>query len=87
MIYAYPDCSERFHMDSRLDEEARTCAVIARSYGLILLSFAPFWETIKPFCLGVESGGRSLSCWHRTYYGEQYKLQYFWDQLINGLTC
>ena len=35
VVYAYSDCSERLQMDSRLDEEARTCAVIARSYELI----------------------------------------------------
>jgi len=40
-----------------------------------------FWET-KPFCLGMESGGRGLNCWHHTEYNDQYKLQYFW---INSL--
>ena len=72
-------------MDSRLDEEARTCAVIARSYGLITFSLMSFWEAIKPIRLGMESSGRSLNCWHHTDYGEQYKLHYFWDQLIKRL--
>ena len=44
VIYAYSDCSERFQMDPRLDEEARTCAVITRSYGLIPFSLASFWD-------------------------------------------
>ena len=48
-------------------------------------SLRDFWETIKPFCLGMESGGRSLNCWHHTDYGDQFKLQYFWDQLIKRL--
>jgi hypothetical protein len=73
-------------MDSTLDEEARTCAVIARNYGLIPYSLRDFWETIKPFCLGMESAGRSLNCWHHCDYGDQFKLQYFWDQLIKKLT-
>ena len=72
-------------MDLRLDEEARTWAVIARSYGLITFSLSSFWETIKPFCLGMESSGRALNCWHHTDYGEQYKLPYFWDQLIKRM--
>jgi hypothetical protein len=33
-----------------LDEEARTCAVVARGFGLIPYSLKDFWETIKPFC-------------------------------------
>ena len=82
VLYAYSDCSERFHMDSRLDEKARACAVIARRYGLSPLSLAPFWETIKPLCLGMESSGRSLTCWRHTDYGQQYKLKYFWDQFV-----
>ena len=73
-------------MDARLDKEARTCGVIARSYGLIPFSLASVWETSKPFCLGMGCSGRSMNCWHHTDYGEQYKLQYFWDQLIKGLT-
>ena len=40
VVYAYSDCSERFQMDPRLDEEARTRAVIARSYGLVSYSIA-----------------------------------------------
>ena len=86
VVYGYSDCSERFQMDSTLDEEARTCAVIARNYGLIPYSLRDFWETIKPFCLGMESAGRSLNCWHHCDYGDQFKLQYFWDQLIKKLT-
>ena len=74
-------------MDPMLDEEARMCAVTARSFGLIPYSLKDFWETIKPFCLGMESDGRSLNCWHHSDYGDQFKLQYFWDQLIKKLTC
>ena len=62
VAYAYSDCSERFQMDPQLDEEARTRAVIARSYGLITFLMSSFWEAIKPFCLGMESSGRSLHC-------------------------
>ena len=72
-------------MDERLDEEARTCAVLARSYGLIHYAMSLFCESIKPFCLGTESGGRRMHCWHHTDYGQQY-LHYFWDQLIQKLT-
>ena len=61
VVYAYSDCSARFQMDARLDEEARTCVVIARSYGLVQFSLASFWETIKPLCLGMESSGQSLN--------------------------
>ena len=86
VVHAHSDCSERCQMDARLGEEARTRVVIARSYGLIPCSLASFWETIKPFCRGMQSSGRSLNCWHHTDYGEQYKLQYFWDQLIKRLT-
>ena len=86
VVYGYSDCSERFQMDPRLDEEALTCAVTARQYGLIPYSLKDHWETIKPFCLGMESAGRSLNCWHHCDYGDQYKLQYFWDQLIKKLS-
>ena len=65
-VYAYSDCAERFQMDERLDEEARTCAVLARSYGMIPYAWSTFWEYIKPFWLGMESGGRSMNCWHHT---------------------
>jgi hypothetical protein len=86
MVYGYSDCSERFQMDPVLDEEARTCAVAARNCCLIPYSLKDFWETIKPFCLGMVSGGRSLNCWHHSDYGDQFKLQYFWDHLIKKLT-
>jgi hypothetical protein len=33
----------------------------------------------------MESAGRSLNCWHHCDYGDQFKLQYFWDQLIKKL--
>ena len=72
-------------MDERLDEEARTCAVIARSYGLIPYSLSTLWEMIQPFCPGMESNGRSLNCWHHTDYGQQYRLHHFWDKLIKAL--
>ena len=75
------DCAERFHMDERLDEEARTCAVLARSYGMIPHSLATFWESIKPFCLGKESGGHRMNCWHHTDYGDKFRLRYFWINL------
>ena len=86
VVYGYSDCSERFQTDPTVDEEARTCAVAARSYGLIPYYLKYFWETIKPFCLGMESVGRSLNCWHHCDYGDQFKLQYFVDQLIKKLT-
>ena len=70
VVYGYSDCSERFQMDPMLDEEARTCAVAARDSGLIPYSLKDFWETSKPFCLGMESGGRSLNCWHHSDYGD-----------------
>jgi hypothetical protein len=50
-------------MDPMLYEEARTCAVAARIFGLILGE------------QGMESGGRSLNCWHHSDYGDQFKLQ------------
>ena len=75
VVYGYSDCSERFQMDPTLDEEARTCAVVARGFGMMPYSLKDFGETIKPFCLGMESGGRSLNCWHHTDYNAQYKLQ------------
>ncbi len=43
VVYAYSDCLERFLYHPRLDEEARMCAVMARSYGLIPLSLATLW--------------------------------------------
>ena len=73
-------------MDPMLDEEARTCAVAARNFGLSPYSLKDFWATINPFCLGMESGGRSLNCSHHSGYGDQFKLRYFWDQLIKKLT-
>ena len=33
----------------------------------------------------MESGGRSLNCWHHTDDNDQYNLQYFCDQLIKKL--
>ena len=65
-------------MDPTLDEEARTCAVVARCFGLIPYSLKDLWETIKPFFLGMESSGRTLNCWRHTDYNDQYKLQYCW---------
>ena len=86
VVYGYSDCAERFQMGERLDEEARTCAVLARNYGVIHYALSHSRESIKPFCLGMDSGGRRMNCWHPTDYGYQYRLQYFWDQLINNMT-
>ena len=41
---------------------------------------------IKPFGLGMQSQGRSLNAWHHTDYGNMYKLQYFWDQIVKKLS-
>ena len=73
-------------MDPTLDEEARTCAVTARNYGLIPYSLRDFWETIKPFCLGMESGGERVNPWHHADFQSQHRLQHFWDRLVKSLT-
>ena len=36
-------------------------AEVARKYGLIADSMAGFWESIKPFCVGMESEGCALA--------------------------
>ena len=42
VVYGYSDCSERFQMDPTLDEEARTCALAAKGFGLIPYSLKDF---------------------------------------------
>ena len=49
VVSAFPDCAERLHMNEMLDEEARTCAVLARSYGPIPFFIVELLESSKPF--------------------------------------
>ena len=44
-------------MDLRLEQESRALASVARDYGLIAYGMSIFWESIRPLCLGMESGG------------------------------
>jgi hypothetical protein len=61
LAYGYSDCSERFQMDERLDQEARACAVLARicwHYSVLVVELP---GTTKPVCLGMESGGQRMN--------------------------
>ena len=58
VVYCYSDCAERFQIYSRLGDESRALAVMARSYMLIPCCLSTFWEQSKPLCLGMDSGGR-----------------------------
>ena len=65
-------------MGMRLEQESRVLASIARDYGLITYCMSSFWDSIKPFCLGMESGGERLNLWHHIDYQKQRRLQHFW---------
>ena len=86
VVYCYSDCAERFGMDARLESEARVLASVARDYGMINYSMSSHWNLIKPFCLGMESGGERVNLWHHADYQSQHRLQHFWDRLVKRLT-
>ena len=56
VVYCYSDFAARFQLDSRLDEESRALAEMARMYGLIPYSLSNLWVSIKPLCLGLGRG-------------------------------
>ena len=72
-------------MDKRLAEEAHACAVLATVWGHISYDLSEFWESIKPFCLNMESDSKPVNLWHHTDYNGVNKLHYVWDQLIKKL--
>ena len=41
---------------------------------------------IKPFCVGMESGGERVNLWHHADFQDQHRLQHFWDRLVKRLT-
>ena len=86
VVYCYSDCPERFGMDMRLEQESRALASIARDYRLITYCVSGFWDSIKPLCLGMESGGKRVNLWHHPDYLNQNRLQHIWDRLIKRLT-
>ena len=86
VVYCYADCLERFRMDAQLEQDSRVLAATARNYGLITYSTASHWDLIKPFCLGMESGGARVNLWHHADFQEQHRLQHFWGRLVKPLT-
>lgn len=86
VVYGYSDCVERFTMNIRLHKQTRSCAVFARSDGLLAFALSNFWQSIMPFLLGMASNGTRMTCWHHTDYGDQLKLQYLSDHLIKTLS-
>ena len=86
VVYCYSDCPERFGMDTQLEQDSRVLAATARRYGLITYSMASHWDLIKPFCLGMESGGERVNLWHHADFQEQHRLQHFRDRLVKRLT-
>ena len=86
VVYCYSDCPERVGMDQQLEQDSRVLAATARDYGLIAYSMASHWDLIKPFCLGMDSGGERVNLWHHADFQEQHRLQHFWDRLVKRLT-
>ena len=76
VVYCYSDCPERFGMGQRLEQESRVLASVARGYGIIAYCVLNFWDSIRPFCVGVESGGERVNLWHHADYLEQTRLQH-----------
>ena len=60
-------------------------ASIAKDCGIITYCVFSFWDSIRPFCLGIDSGGERVNLWHHTDYLEQKGLQHIWDRLIKRL--
>jgi len=85
VVYGYSPCWERFDMDRRLGEEAHVCAALATAWGHITYDLSDFWESIRPFCLNMESDGKLVNLWHHTDYNNANKRHYFWDQLVKKL--
>ena len=85
VVYCYSDCPERFGMDEQLEQDSRVLAATARHYGLLTFSMAAHWDLIKPFCLGMESGGQRVNLWHHADFQEQHRLQHLWDRLVKRL--
>ena len=61
VVYCYSDCPECFGMDERLEQDSRVLAATARNYGLLTFSMAAHLDLIKPFCLGMGSGGQRVN--------------------------